>query len=174
MPRFSLHDLKAKYQEQAAPQIWKSPHHKAQSVSVGVSVYRRDKNLLQPGNDCERSGVLKHVLPWPPSANAYWRSIVIRGAVRVLVSGEARKYKERVASLIPANPANGHLSVTMAFYRPRRIGDLDNSIKVTLDALKGILFHDDKQIVEIRATRHDDKDNPRVEIHLNSGIDPYQ
>ncbi len=34
------------------------------------------------------------------------------------------------------------------------------------NALKGICFADDKQIIEIHAFRFDDKTNPRIEIDL--------
>jgi Holliday junction resolvase RusA-like endonuclease len=58
------------------------------------------------------------------------------------------------------------LSVTFRVFRPVRRGDLDNRLKISQDALKGICFADDKQIVEIHAYRFDDKANPRIEIDL--------
>jgi Holliday junction resolvase RusA-like endonuclease len=38
--------------------------------------------------------------------------------------------------------------------------------KVTLDALCGVLYGDDDQIVELHSFRHDDKNNPRVEVEV--------
>lgn len=49
-------------------------------------------------------------------------------------------------------------------YRPQRRGDLDNTMKAILDSLSGLLYVDDKQVIEIHAKRFDDKKNPRVEI----------
>lgn len=56
----------------------------------------------------------------------------------------------------------------MDFYRPAKRGDLDNRIKILLDALEGIAFENDSQIIEIHARRFDDKLNPRVSIVVTS------
>lgn len=107
------------------------------------------------------------VLPYPPSANAYWRSFVIAGRVRVVVSNEAKKYKGEVArTLAGCGRIAGPVALSVRFYRPRRIGDLDNLLKVLLDSLKGYAFEDDKQVVEISALRFDDKERPRVEVGI--------
>lgn len=109
---------------------------------------------------------MKLTLPYPPSANRYWRTF--KG--RMLVSREARAYK--VAAALQAKaaglsaPLEQAVAVVLRVYRPRRIGDLDNSIKVTLDSLRGVAFLDDKQVVRIEAERHDDKANPRVEVEV--------
>ncbi len=104
-------------------------------------------------------------LPYPPSSNRYWRSIVINGSVRVLVSTEARKYKKAVQSIAGTFPLlTGPIGIIVRIYRPKRIGDLGNRIKVLEDALQGVLFANDSQIVRIEATRHEDKANPRAEV----------
>jgi crossover junction endodeoxyribonuclease RusA len=102
-------------------------------------------------------------LPYPPSANRYWRSV----GSKVLRSREAAVYRQQVGWLCNTEgvtPVSGEVSVTLNVYRPQRSGDLDNRIKVTLDALKGFAFADDDQVVELHAYRHDDKDNPRIEV----------
>ncbi len=96
-------------------------------------------------------------LPEPPSANRYWR--IWRG--RAVMSAEARAYKAGAADLAARGnfrpfPPGEAVSITLDWYRSRKMGDLDNRIKVTLDALKGILFADDKQVVAIYATRRED------------------
>lgn len=107
-------------------------------------------------------------LPYPPSANAYWRSV--NG--RVLVSAEARAYKQKVGWLCAVGrklkPLDGPVVVTIAAYRPRRIGDLDNLLKVLLDSIRGYAYRDDSQVVEIHARRADDKADPRVEIRVEA------
>ena len=55
---------------------------------------------------------------------------------------------------------------SVVVYRARRAGDLDNSLKVLLDALNGIAFEDDSQVVEIHARREEDPANPRVEVQI--------
>ena len=107
------------------------------------------------------------VLPLPPSANRYWRTF--RNVV--VVSEEARAYKagvkasalEQGATLIP-----GDVAVYIDVYRSRKAGDLDNRIKVALDALKGIAFEDDRQVVKIHARRFDDRNNGRIEITVET------
>ncbi len=104
-------------------------------------------------------------LPYPPSANRYWRSIIIKGSVRVLLSSEARKYKAAVQTMAGTFPLmEGRIGIVVRIYRPKRIGDLGNRIKVLEDALQGVLFANDSQIEHIEATRHEDKVNPRAEV----------
>jgi len=104
-------------------------------------------------------------LPPPVSANRYWRNF--RG--RMVVSAEAKAYKEQVAWIARAagvEPATGNVAVTLRVYRQAKRGDLDNSIKVSLDSLIGVAYADDSQIVRIVAERYDDKRNPRVEVEV--------
>ena len=104
-------------------------------------------------------------LPDPPSANRWWRMVTIRGQARMLVSSEARKYKERVALLGGRQKLpDGPVKLTIDWYRECKSGDLDKRIGVLLDALQGVLYDNDAQIVEIIARRHDDKNNPRVVV----------
>lgn len=103
-------------------------------------------------------------LPYPPSANRYWR--VWRG--RAVKSDEAREYQAKVRRLYArARPLAGPVSVTLEVYRPIKRGDLDNSLKVTLDALKGVAFLDDAQVKRLTATQHDaTKATARVEVRV--------
>ncbi len=113
----------------------------------------------------QTSGELNLILPYPPSVNNLYATY--QG--RRIISAKGRKFKADIASLAKRQGAkmlDGDLSVTFRIFRPKRIGDLDNRLKISQDALKGICFADDKQIVEIHAFRFDDKANPRIEIDL--------
>jgi Holliday junction resolvase RusA-like endonuclease len=80
---------------------------------------------------------------------------------------EHRRYAQlvsTVASQVDAEVLEGPLILSVEVYRPRRSGDLDNTLKAIQDSLKGILWRDDSQIVEIRARRYESKENPRVEV----------
>ncbi len=102
-------------------------------------------------------------LPYPPSANVMWRNY--NG--RTVLSEAARNYKLEVGlTNLHCTPYKGPVSVTLHIYRPRKVSDLDNRIKVAIDSVQGIAFEDDKQIVQIHAYRHDDKLNPRVEMTI--------
>lgn len=114
------------------------------------------------------SKMLVHCLPYPPSANRYWR--IFRG--RPVTSSEARLYKANAKVSLSARcfePLSGPLSLFVGVYRPARRGDLDNTLKVVLDACNGFLWNDDSQIVDIFASRYEDKENPRVELAVVGG-----
>lgn len=106
------------------------------------------------------------VLPFPPSSNRYWR--IWRG--RAVVSTEARQYKNGVRLRLLSDgyrkPLAGPVVLTASFYRPRRVGDTDNMLKVLQDALNGVAWEDDSQVTEIHAYRMDDKENPRVVVRV--------
>jgi crossover junction endodeoxyribonuclease RusA len=106
-------------------------------------------------------------LPWPPSANRYWR--MWQG--RMVVSSEARQYKLDVAArarLAGLRPTDNPVCISLDLYRPAKRGDLSNRIKIVEDALQGVAYHDDSQVIELHARRFDDKKNPRVEITISS------
>lgn len=107
-------------------------------------------------------------LPYPPSANVYWRMVQPKnGRARMVVSAEARAYKATVrTALLKAGvrPLDGAVTLTVRLYRPQKSGDLDNRLKVLGDSLNGLAWHDDEQVVEIHAYRLDDKARPRVEV----------
>ena len=109
-------------------------------------------------------------IPYPPQANHAYT--VARG--RKILSAKGRAYKADVAKrclIARIKPLEGDLSVTLWVYRPRKAGDLDNTMKLPLDAIKGFAYHDDKQIVELHAYRRDDKENPRIEVMVNPVIE---
>lgn len=106
------------------------------------------------------------VLPFPPSANRYWR--VFRG--RPVLSAEAKLYKQIVARLgagLPKLPAEGDLHLQVVIFRPARSRrrDLDNNLKVLLDALQGVVYENDLRVSRITAEHWDTcPERPRVEV----------
>lgn len=115
------------------------------------------------------------VLPYPPSANEYYRSVTIGNQARVLISGEGRRYMGEVALACLQQRAPRDLSMKLALdvlvrapafdKNGRKCGaerDLDNFLKPLLDALKcsrkekaknyGV-FLDDRQIDDLRVRR---------------------
>lgn len=109
-------------------------------------------------------------LPEPPSSNRYWRV----GKGRVFLSPEAQAYKDAVMvramragyrklGVFPF-PAGKPIIVTLAWYRSRRSGDLDNRAKVALDALNRVLWADDDQVVELHLYRFDRPKNGALHI----------
>ena len=45
--------------------------------------------------------------------------------------------------------------------------DLDNAIKSILDGLNGVAYYDDKQVVQISATKMWTQEQPRVQVILS-------
>src|SRR5262245_19250019 len=107
-------------------------------------------------------------LPIPPSANRYWRKY----RNRMVLSEEAKDYRKAVGAIGKASGVEqfeGDVVVYLVVYRARKSGDLDNFQKVLLDALKGIAYADDNQVVELHAYRFDDKHNLHVMVTISRG-----
>ena len=105
--------------------------------------------------------IVRLTLPEAPSGNRYWRKTK-NG--RTYVSAEAQKYINTVRRMFAGEMLTGPIAVVICWYRRRKAGDLDNRNKVALDAMQGVIYEDDSQIVEIHAYRHEDKKNPRMEV----------
>jgi crossover junction endodeoxyribonuclease RusA len=136
-------------------------------------------------------------LTFPPaiSANRYWRSFVPRGHTRaiVVVSDEAKAFKSQVRWIAKQagirTPFSGRVQVDCQLYpampkdaasRMRKHGDgwdddvrsidLDNALKVTIDALKGIAYEDDKQVWRINAERMEPTGDARMVVTITQII----
>lgn len=114
-----------------------------------------------------KSRKIEITLPYPPSVNAMWR--YANGSV--YSNRSAKEFKKEVKVLCFQNGIipfgkEKKLCFTMRVFRPREIGDLDNRIKLILDALNKNAFYDDNQVIEIHAFRFTDKNNPRVEVEI--------
>lgn len=106
------------------------------------------------------------ILPAPPSANRWWRNV--NG--RMVKSAAARQYQEAVGMLAGPQaliPAPDPVRISVVWYRAMKSGDLDKRLGVLLDALQGICYESDAQIVEIHAYRaEDEKREGRVEVQV--------
>lgn len=112
--------------------------------------------------------MIKVTLPYPPSVNRYLRFSPKGFAY---TTAEAKSYKQgaKLRALTQGlRPiVDKEVVLSIAVYRPRRIGDIDNVLKVLLDSLNGVAYTDDSQIVELHISRNDDAANPRVEIWVS-------
>lgn len=128
-------------------------------------------------------------LPYPISANRYWRSRVVKGISMTYVSADAKAYKAQVCGLAKIagikKPIAGRVAVDIRLYpkRPqdweRRVKrdpitwddtvlclDLDNANKVLFDALKGVAIDDDKWVRRITSERMEPDGEARVVITI--------
>lgn len=135
--------------------------------------------------------MIELTLPYPISANRYWRSYVPRGKSRAMtvLSDEAKAYKRDAAWLARKQglrqPIDGRVMLTVRLYpkRPQDAAkraardpmgwddsvqclDLDNSLKVLIDALKGIAFADDRWVWRIDAQRMEPDGDARVVVGI--------
>lgn len=79
-------------------------------------------------------------------------------------SAAARALAWEAKSQMRGQPRKGPLAVEVYLFFPdNRKRDLDN-IKGLLDAMSGVLWEDDSQIVDLHIRKYVDKVNPRVEI----------
>lgn len=131
------------------------------------------------------------ILPYPISANRYWRTYMPKGfkAPVTVVSAEAKAYKTEVAWLVKAagirKPILGRVAVDIKLYPKRPLDwvkraqrdplgwddtvqclDIDNARKVLYDALKGIAIEDDKWIRRDSGERMEPDGEARVVVTI--------
>lgn len=136
--------------------------------------------------------MIELTLPYPVSANRYWRTVVNRktGHAMTFVSPEAKSYKSEVGWLAKAagirTPLLGRINLEYTLHpkRPQdwesrqrkdpsgwedtvQCMDLDNAQKVLLDSLKDIVFADDKWIRRIVATRGEPRETSCVVVSIS-------
>jgi crossover junction endodeoxyribonuclease RusA len=64
---------------------------------------------------------------------------------------------------------SGHVKLTAMFYRDSaQPCDLDNLVKLVSDALNGIAWKDDRQVVVLSALKAIDRENPRTEVAIEA------
>lgn len=135
--------------------------------------------------------MIELTLPYPISANRYWRSFQHphTGRAVTVVSSEAKAYKREVGWLAKAagihSPLLGRISLAYTLHpkRPQdwerrqrkdpsgwedsvQCLDLDNAQKVLLDALKCIVFSDDAWVREIHARRGEPLPEPCIRVRV--------
>src|SRR4051812_10941896 len=103
-------------------------------------------------SDVERTVNL--ILPMPPSSNRYWRTAAHysrklgKWIAVTYVSEEAREYKQLVKDIAGLDTLiYSEVAVIVKVFRPIRAGDYHNRRKVLYDALQGVVYANDSQIV---------------------------
>lgn len=133
--------------------------------------------------------MIKLTFDFPPVAQARPRATRFDRGIRLYDPKQVHLYKAQLAQACQfmeyGEPLTGPLKVELWFYRPvqksiskkeralRLTGahrptvkpDTDNFIKSTLDGLNGLLWEDDRQIVDIIAHKYY-SDHPRIEIEV--------
>lgn len=136
--------------------------------------------------------MIELTLPYPISANRYWRTYLPRGCAAPVttVSPEAKAYQKQVRTAAKEKgviqPFPGRVGVSYVLFPKRPLDwkkrqkmnpatwdnsvqciDLDNAQKVLFDAMEGIVFENDKLIRRIHGEREvPDEKGARVEIRI--------
>lgn len=84
------------------------------------------------------------------------------------LSAAAKSYKEDIGWIAKGKMMNKssfiNVMIKIDFYFKNNMTDTNNCIKLILDAMEGIVYVNDRQIVEEHYFRKFDKKNPRFEI----------
>ena len=105
-------------------------------------------------------------LPFPPSVNHYYQRT---RSGQVFLGAKALAFRERVHLEWLARswmPLEGPISLEIRAFRPRVVGDIDNVLKATLDALNRRYFVDDRQVVRLLVHLDHDPACPRLEVTI--------
>ena len=128
-------------------------------------------------------------LPYPPSANRYWRTAVVRGRVQTYLSDDAKAYKTEVQVIAlragVRRPFAGRIQLEVQLYPQRpldwarraardpltwdddvRCIDLGNCEKVLSDALNGLAWVDDKKHRRIVLDRMEPDGEARLVVRI--------
>jgi Holliday junction resolvase RusA-like endonuclease len=105
--------------------------------------------------------LLDCIVPGQPVPKGRPRAFVCRGFARLYTPAKTVAAERALALLVRGVarptcglPAHGNLRVKLAFVcarKPGRRPDLDNLVKLVLDALNGVIWADDNQVTELKA-----------------------
>ena len=91
---------------------------------------------------------------------------------RKYVTKEGKVAKEgmgwEVKSQWKKKPITGDVSILIYLYMKDKRSDIDNVLKGLLDCMTGIVWQDDKQIIELHVFKYIDRTCPRIELEIES------
>lgn len=111
-------------------------------------------------------------IPGQPRSKGRPRTFTWKGRIITKTPDDTKKYEKVVrlsAQAAGCQRIVGGVMLRAHFYLEnlRRV-DVDNLIKAIKDALKGVAWNDDSQVVEMIVTKHLDRERPRVEVWIDS------
>lgn len=118
-------------------------------------------------------------LPFPPSVNHVYRTFTANGRAMVTMTKVGHRYKEAVAKTFEANLGNArppapYYALTLRAFPPdRRKHDVDNMLKVLIDAIFAAIGANDNDLIDLHITKPPPDEqpdgSPRVEMVLEGG-----
>ena len=130
-------------------------------------------------------------LPYPLSANRYWRPVKLGKHISIVPTTEAKAFRKDIAALCRAQGVRSviagrvHIDVKLYPARPLdwqkrmrlngaawddtvRCIDIDNANKVLLDALKDVAIEDDKWVRRLTSERMEPDGEARVVVTITA------
>lgn len=130
-------------------------------------------------------------LPYPLSANRYWRPVKIGKHITIVPTTEAKAFRKDIAAHCRAAgvtaPITGRVHIDVKLYPSRpldwqkrmrangaawddtvRCIDIDNANKVLLDALKDVAIEDDKWVRRLTSERMEPDGEARVVVTITA------
>lgn len=105
-----------------------------------------------------------------PSKSNCYKVTTIGGKARMYKAKALKEYEKSFMYQIGLHKGQNiatHFKLSLDVFYPSRRADLDNSLKIVLDALQmAQAVKNDRDCVEIHARRFVDKENPRIEFEL--------
>ena len=111
--------------------------------------------------------VLHFMIPGQPVPKARPRIVFRRGRAHAMTPKRTAEAEATIRSAVAiqggAMHHDGPVALLAQFYRHgHRPADLDNLLKLPLDALNGLLWLDDSQVLVLLAEKHDGQAHPRT------------
>jgi crossover junction endodeoxyribonuclease RusA len=130
-------------------------------------------------------------LPYPLSANRYWRPVKLGAHISIVPTKEAKAFRADIAARCRdqgvRTPLAGRVHVDVKLYPPRpqdwqrrmrvdgaawddtvRCIDIDNANKVLLDALKDVAIEDDRWVRRLTSERMEPDGEARVVVTITA------
>jgi Holliday junction resolvase RusA-like endonuclease len=106
------------------------------------------------------------VVPGQPKPKG--RPRFARGRIYSPSGPEEKRLREHIRmQMVHKDAYEVDVALKVTFYREdKRRVDLDNMVKLLTDAMNGLVYVDDVQIVDIHAKKLHDKRNPRTEVEI--------
>jgi len=130
-------------------------------------------------------------LPYPLSANRYWRPVKLGAHISIVPTKEAKQFRADIVARCRAHgvtaPITGRVHIDVKLFPARpldwqkrmrlngaawddtvRCIDIDNANKVLLDALKDVAIEDDKWVRRLTSERMEPDGEARVVVTITA------
>lgn len=108
----------------------------------------------------------------PKSTNNIYKYRIQGNWIQSYMSPEGRQLKKdyiwQIKEQWKKKPLKRDLKLSIdIFHYDRRKRDIDNYNKLVLDAMEGLVYENDHQIIELCIRKYYDKENPRILVIVN-------